>query len=83
MARVQKIKPDGILNAAARVIARLGSVGLFIVAVAREMGISKSQVIYYHESKSGILEVIIATCFDSEVAKGKSYVKKIGAEFNV
>ncbi len=59
MARTQRIKPDDILDAAARVITRLGSAGLSIDAVAQEAGISKSQVVYYHKSKSGILEAII------------------------
>lgn len=59
MARTRKISADDILDAAERVVLRLGAVGVSIDAVAQEAGVSKSRVVYDHKSKSALLEALI------------------------
>lgn len=59
MGRTRKIKKDDILDAAERVVLKLGAAGLSIDAVAQEAGVSKSTVVYDHKSKSALLEALI------------------------
>lgn len=59
MGRIRKIKKDDILDAAERVVVKLGAAGLSIDAVAQEAGVSKSTVVYDHKSKSALLEALI------------------------
>lgn len=59
MSRPRRFEPDDILDAAERVILRVGAAGLSIDAVAKELGISKSQVLYDHKSKSALLEAVV------------------------
>lgn len=59
MGRARKITSDDILDAAERVVVRLGAAGLSIDAVAREAGVSKSRVVYDHKSKSALMEALI------------------------
>ncbi len=59
MGRKRKIMKDDILDAAERVVMKLGAAGLSIDAVAQEAGISKSMVVYDHKSKSALLEALI------------------------
>lgn len=59
MARSRKIEEDDVLDAAERVIVRLGAAGVSIDAVAREAGISKARVVYTHKSKSALLEALV------------------------
>ncbi|MBO4225246.1 TetR/AcrR family transcriptional regulator [Bradyrhizobium neotropicale] len=59
MSRTRKITTDDILDAAERVVIRLGAAGLSIDAVAQEAGVSKSRVVYDHRSKSALLEALI------------------------
>ncbi len=59
MARTRKISLDDILDAAERVVLKLGAAGLSIDAVAQEAGVSKSRVVYDHKSKSALLEALI------------------------
>lgn len=66
MARTRKISADDILDAAERVILRLGAVGVSIDAVAQEAGVSKSRVVYDHKSKAALLEALIERRLFSE-----------------
>ncbi|MCD2178676.1 TetR/AcrR family transcriptional regulator [Rhizobium sp. C1] len=50
---------DDILDAAERVVMKLGAAGLSIDAVAQEAGVSKSTVVYDHKSKSALLCALI------------------------
>lgn len=59
MKRNRRISPDDVLDAAERVVLKSGSSGLSIDAVAKEAGISKSQVVYDHKTKSGLLEALV------------------------
>ncbi|UXS01323.1 TetR/AcrR family transcriptional regulator [Agrobacterium tumefaciens] len=59
MGRIRKIMKDDILDAAERVVVKLGAAGLSIDAVAQEAGVSKSTVVYDHKSKSALLEALI------------------------
>lgn len=66
MGRARKIEDDQILDAAERVVERLGAAGLSIDAVAKEAGVSKSRVVYDHKSKRALLEALIERRLDSE-----------------
>ncbi len=59
MGRIRKIMKEDILDAAERVVMKLGAAGLSIDAVAQEAGVSKSTVVYDHKSKSALLEAVI------------------------
>ncbi|MFB9948460.1 TetR/AcrR family transcriptional regulator [Rhizobium puerariae] len=69
MARDRKITVDDILDAAERVVVRLGAAGLSIDAVAKEAGVSKSRVVYDHKSKAGLLEALIDRKIEAEKVK--------------
>lgn len=55
----RKIDPEHILDAAERVISRTGAASLSIDSVAREAGVSKSQVVYDHKTKCALLEALV------------------------
>ncbi len=74
MARTRKISADDILDAAERVILRLGAVGVSIDAVAQEAGVSKSRVVYDHKSKSALLEALIDRRLTSEEERVRASV---------
>ncbi len=59
MGRIRKIMKDDILDAAERVVIKLGAAGLSIDAVAQEAGVSKSTVVYDHKSKGALLCALI------------------------
>ncbi|HZG28664.1 transcriptional regulator, TetR family [Ensifer adhaerens] len=59
MGRNRRITKDDILDAAERVVMKLGASGLSIDAVAQEAGVSKSTVVYDHKSKSTLLSALI------------------------
>lgn len=59
MGRNRRITKDDILDAAERVVMKLGAAGLSIDAVAQEAGVSKSTVVYDHKSKSALLSAVI------------------------
>lgn len=69
MARARKISPDDILDAAVKVVARLGAARLSIDAVAQEAGVSKSRVVYDHKSKQALLEALIERHFKQDAAR--------------
>jgi len=68
MGRTRKISEDDILDAAERVVVRLGATGLSIDAVAQEAGVSKARVVYDHKSKSGLLEALVHRKFEADLA---------------
>ncbi|MGV1908483.1 TetR/AcrR family transcriptional regulator [Agrobacterium larrymoorei] len=70
MGRPRKITNDDILDAAERVVARLGATGLSIDAVAKEVGVSKAMVVYDHKSKSALLEALV----DRRVKADMAYI---------
>lgn len=59
MGKTRKISIDDVLDAAERVVVRLGAVGLSIDEVAREAGISKSRVVYDFKTKSALLSALV------------------------
>lgn len=69
MARTRKITTDDILDAAERVVLRLGAAALSIDAVAQEAGVSKSRVVYDHKSKQALLEALIDRHLDHEAKR--------------
>lgn len=80
MARTRKISADDILDAAERVILRLGAVGVSIDAVAQEAGVSKSRVVYDHKSKSALLEALIERRLFSEEKRIRAGVEASSGE---
>lgn len=75
MSRTRKITTDDILDAAERVVARLGAAALSIDAVAQEAGVSKSRVVYDHKSKSGLLEALIERQIGREQERQEAAIK--------
>ena len=72
MSRNRRICPNDVLDAAERVVLKSGSSGLSIDAVAKEAGISKSQVVYDHKTKSGLLEALV----DRQLQRDGDFVKE-------
>ena len=68
MGRTRRISSDDILDAAERVVVRLGAAGLSIDAVAQEAGVSKATVVYDHKSKSALLEALIDRRVKADIA---------------
>ena len=75
MGRHRKISRDTVLDAAERVVLRLGAAGLSIDAVAQEAGISKATVMYDHKSKSALLEAMIDRQLEAERKRIEAAVK--------
>jgi AcrR family transcriptional regulator len=69
MGRHRKHDPEGVLNAAERVVLRRGASGLSIDAVAKEAGIAKSSVLYDYKSKSAVLEALVGRIIAAEDRK--------------
>lgn len=69
MGRIRRIQKDDILDAAERVVMKLGAAGLSIDAVAQEAGVSKSTVVYDHKSKSLLLEALIDRRLSQELER--------------
>lgn len=63
MARTRVIDQEAILDAAERVVARIGAANLTLSAVAEEASISKASVIYDFKSKQGMLEAVVERAF--------------------
>jgi AcrR family transcriptional regulator len=76
MGRPRKIMTDDILDAAERVVTRVGSAGLSIDAVAQEAGISKSTVVYDHKCKADLLEALV----DRQISRERERIAKAIAE---
>ncbi|MEB2847887.1 TetR family transcriptional regulator [Rhizobiales bacterium RZME27] len=76
MGRIRKIMKDDILDAAERVVMKLGAAGLSIDAVAQEAGVSKSTVVYDHKSKSVLLEALIDRRMKIEIDRQAEEVEK-------
>lgn len=76
MGRTRKITSDDILDAAERVVTRLGAAGLSIDTVAQEAGVSKSSVLYDHKSKSALLEAMI----DRRIRMDQQWIQAAVAE---
>lgn len=74
MGRTRKIMKDDILDAAERVVVRLGAAGLSIDAVAKEAGVSKSTVVYDHKSKNALLEALIDRRMNMELERQSAAV---------
>jgi AcrR family transcriptional regulator len=72
--RIRKIMKDDILDAAERVVIKLGAAGLSIDAVAQEAGVSKSTVVYDHKSKSALLEALIDRRMKIEIERQEQEV---------
>ncbi len=69
MGRRRRISSEDILDAAERVVVRLGAAGLSIDAVAREAGVSKATVVYDHKSKSALLAALIDRRVKADMAR--------------
>lgn len=79
MGRTRKIMQDDILDAAERVIVRLGAAGLSIDAVAQEAGVSKSSVVYDHKSKNALMEALIDRLVANEMKRNAISVQEHAA----
>ncbi|MGV3551060.1 TetR/AcrR family transcriptional regulator [Rhizobium sp.] len=66
---------DDVLDAAERVVVRLGAAGLSIDAVAQEAGVSKATVVYDHKSKSALLEALVDRRVKSDMAHVEACVE--------
>jgi AcrR family transcriptional regulator len=66
MGRKRIIDQQEVLNAAERVIARLGAANLTLDAVAAEAGVSKASVLYDYKSKQALLEAIVGRAFEAD-----------------
>lgn len=76
MGRIRKITSDIILDAAERVVTRLGAAGLSIDAVAQEAKVSKSTIVYDHKSKSALLRALIQRWLERETERQDLYIKE-------
>jgi len=76
MGRIRKITADIILDAAERVVTRLGAAGLSIDAVAQEAKVSKSTIVYDHKSKSALLRALIQRWLERETERQDLCVKE-------
>lgn len=74
--RTRRIMKDDILDAAERVIVRLGSAGLSIDAVAQEAGVSKATVVYDHKSKAVLLEALVDRLVSKELERTEASVRE-------
>lgn len=74
MGRSRKVSMDDILDAAERVVVRLGAAGLSIDAVAQEAGVSKATVVYDHKSKSALLEALVDRRVKADIAHAAACV---------
>ncbi|MGI2031527.1 TetR family transcriptional regulator [Rhizobium panacihumi] len=70
----RKIDPERILDAAERVISRTGAASLSIDSVAKEAGVSKSQVVYDHKTKCALLEALVERQIRKDQQTTASYV---------
>lgn len=70
----RKIDPEHILDAAERVISRTGAASLSIDSVAKEAGVSKSQVVYDHKTKCALLEALVERQICRDQRATDSYV---------
>ncbi len=75
MGRTRRIMKDDILDAAERVVVKLGASGLSIDAVAQEAGVSKSTVVYDHKSKGALLEALIDRRLSQEMERQAQLVQ--------
>lgn len=82
MGRHRKNDPDGVLDAAERVVLKRGASGLSIDAVAKEAGIAKSSVLYDYKSKSAVLEALIKRIIVAEDAKVEAALASVDATGN-
>lgn len=71
----RKIDPEHILDAAERVISRTGAASLSIDSVAKEAGVSKSQVVYDHKTKCALLEALVERQIRRDQHTTASFVK--------
>lgn len=76
--RARKVNPDEVLDAAERVVLKLGAAGLSIDAVAKEAGIGKSQVVYDHKTKTALLEALVERQLKREDARVKVAIEECG-----
>ncbi len=76
MARTRRVETSEILDAAERVVVRLGAVGLSLDAVAKEAGISKTRVVYDFKTKAALIEAVLDRQMDGERAKIKAAVER-------
>ncbi len=76
MGRNRRITKDDILDAAERVVIKLGATGLSIDAVAQEAGVSKSTVVYDHKSKGALLCALIDRRMSNELARQEKAVEE-------
>lgn len=74
--RTRRIMKGDILDAAERVIVRLGAAGLSIDAVAQEAGVSKATVVYDHKSKTALLEALIDRLVSKELERTETSVRE-------
>lgn len=78
MGRRRKITANDILDAVERVVLSFGAAGIWIDAVAKEAGVSKSRVLYDHRSKSTLLEALVDRHLNAEKVRIRKAVAECG-----
>lgn len=69
MGRPRVFDQQAILDAAERVVARDGAVGLTLDAVAKEARVGKATVIYDFKTKQALIEAVVDRAFQADTAR--------------
>jgi len=78
MGRKRTIDQQQILDAAERVVARLGATHLTLDAVAEEAGISKASVIYDFKTKQALIAAVVQRAVRNDNAFNQSMTESLG-----
>jgi AcrR family transcriptional regulator len=73
MARVQGGARQKVLEAAERIVSRVGGHGLTLDAVSEEAGISKGGLLYHFPSKDALLEGLLTACAEAHYASVREH----------
>ena len=79
MGRSRVIDRQSVLDAAERVVARIGAAHLTLEAVAIEAGISKASVIYDYKSKHALIKAVIERSVARHTARLRAHAEEQGA----
>ncbi|MGU3421775.1 TetR/AcrR family transcriptional regulator [Methylobacterium sp. D54C] len=83
MGRKRTIDREAMLDAAERVVARVGAANLTLEAVAQEAGISKGSVLYDLKTKQGVIEAVVHRAFQRDQAHHASLEGDLGQRSNL
>ncbi len=80
MARPRTIDPNQLLDAAERVVARLGVPGLTLDAVAVEAGISKGSVLYDYRNKAALVQAVVMRALQRDSAHNQAAIDALDGD---